>query len=526
MHLKAASIFKEHSNFKTKLILLFCLTCLMLVHALFWYLVSDSRAVVLVSGSLFACFILFYILISRGAEFSKLYLAALLCSGLIFSVLLTPFSVPDEDYHFAASYSWSNLLMGYGYQDEDPLVMRACDAEFYQNKSVRVDRAAFITLIDGLGQPFSEDNGLVLATTNRTHELSSNLPQEKLPSAIGITLARLLGLSPTYLFLVGRLCNAVLFSLLFYLAFKIAPFGKNAFVCVSLLPMSLHLGASYSYDSFVIPMGALLIALFLRAIYSDEGISKIEIGQLLIATVLLAPCKLIYSAIVLLAILIPVERFRSRKVWLAFACTCLLAAVFSIGLTKLGSLMAAPQNVALQSGSLDQRGEETGSFYSASDVIQHPVDTFTILLKTFDSYLFDYLRQMIGCSLGWLQSELIAPGIYAIIYFILLIISGQADLHDRLKQPARIRLLEFLIFVVVCLSVMFVMLFSWTFNTESLISGVQGRYFLPVLVLLLLSTRLPCLYFDKVLSVYLFVCILFINSIYLIRTFAVAIALC
>lgn len=518
-------LYECRENLKKRVPLFIFLTCLVLVHVFFWFSVSGSRAVLLVGGLLIVGLIFIYILIFKDVNFSKLYLAVLLCSGMVFSIFFTPFSVPDEDYHFAASYSWSNLIMGYGYQEEDPLVMRECDAEFYKNKSSRIDRTAILTLIDGLKQPFSFENNIVLATTNRSHELSSNLPQEKIPSAIGITLARLLGLSPYYLFLIGRLCNVLVSSLLFYLAFRISPIGKNAFVCTSLLPMTLHLGASYSYDSFIIPMGALLAALYLRAIYAESRISKIEIAQLLIGTALLAPCKIIYSFIALLAILIPVNRFKSKGSWFVFVCSCLLTAFFAIGLSRLGSFIPMSSNEASQNVILDKRGEETGVFYTLSDAIHQPLDIFMLIFKTLDVYAFDYLKQMTGCSLGWLQSELIAPGVYTVVYLLFLLISGQADFHDGAKQPIWHRFAELLIFIAVGLSVMLVMLFSWTFNTETVISGVQGRYFLPALVLLLLSIRVSHLTFDVVLTKVLFIGILYVNSFYLIRTFAIAIAL-
>lgn len=500
-------------------------TAALIIHLLFWFATSDSRAVLLFGGLLLALFLLFFFLTIWGADFSKLYLAALLCSGLVFSFLFTPFSVPDEDYHFVASYSWSNLMMGYGYQEQDPIVMRSCDAELYQYRSARIDRTAYLSMIDGLGQSTVSDNSTVLVTTNRSYELSSNLPQEKVASAAGITLARLLGMNSYQLYLIGRICNVIMFSALFYLAFRIAPFGKNAIVCISFLPMSLHLAASYSYDAFIIPMGAVLIALFFRAIKRTDGITVKDAAWLWAVTALLAPCKIVYSFIALLAILIPFKRFKSKGYWFAFVCSCLLVAAFAIALTRLGSLMPAAQGGAAQDGLLDKRGEETGVFYSISDVLCNPLHMVLLLLRTFSVNSSDYLLQMIGGALGWMQADLVAPSVYVVVYSVLLLISGQGDADDLVRQPIRHRVLEFLIFAAALLSVMFAMLFNWTFNYENVIAGVQGRYFLPVLPLLLLSIRQSHLRFDQPLMKHLFLCMIFVNSFYLIRLFAIGIAL-
>ena len=56
-----------------------------------------------------------------------------------------------------------------------------------------------------------------------------------------------LGFAPA-LFL-GRLANLLLFAALPALAVKVAPFGKRVFTVAALLPMTLHLAASFSRDA-------------------------------------------------------------------------------------------------------------------------------------------------------------------------------------------------------------------------------------------------------------------------------------
>lgn len=68
-------------------------------------------------------------------------------------------------------------------------------------------------------------------------------------SAAAVFLAYVLhfGFAPA-LFL-GRLANLLLFAALAALAVKTAPFGKRVFTVAALLPMTLHLAASFSRDA-------------------------------------------------------------------------------------------------------------------------------------------------------------------------------------------------------------------------------------------------------------------------------------
>lgn len=81
-----------------------------------------------------------------------------------------------------------------------------------------------------------------------------------LPQALGITLGRLLSLGQVLTIYLGRLCNLAFFVLCGWLAVRLAPFGKMAFFGAALLPMTLELVSSLSYDGFAISLGFLCTA--------------------------------------------------------------------------------------------------------------------------------------------------------------------------------------------------------------------------------------------------------------------------
>ena len=90
-------------------------------------------------------------------------------------------------------------------------------------------------------------------------------------SAAAVFLAYVLhfGFAPA-LFL-GRLANLLLFAALAALAVKTAPFGKRVFTVAALLPMTLHLAASFSRDAPLLGLCFVFTALLMDAAF---GIRK------------------------------------------------------------------------------------------------------------------------------------------------------------------------------------------------------------------------------------------------------------
>ena len=133
-----------------------------------------------------------------------------------------------------------------------------------------------------------------------------------------------------------------------------------------------------------------------------------------------------------------------------------------------------------------------------------------------------YLTSLIGGSLGWFQANLRAPYFYLFVYCVVMLIAAQKDSSDSNDFPPS---LKFVCLVIICLCLfgcMLSMYLGWTFNTESIIQGVQGRYLLPVLLLGLMVVRWRPLAIDLKLDggISIFLCVL--NILYLIGLVATA----
>lgn len=218
------------------------------------------------------------------------------------------------------------------------------------------------------------------------------------------------------MFYLGRISNSLLYIVLVAGAFRVIPFAKNVIVCVALLPMTLHLAASYSYDSGIIGLAILLAALLLKSLYENVPFTKVELISIGACLIAIAPCKLIYIPIILLFLLIPGNKFgrlRNKVIVFVILVSFAIAAVMIFRLAGVVSL-------ATSSNSVDYRGMESGTFYSLNDLLADPIGTFLLFARTTFINMGFYLHSMIGGSLGWFQANLQAPFILILLYFCVL----------------------------------------------------------------------------------------------------------
>ena len=515
-----------------KLFACLCVLLFLLLFSIFWFLQSARKASLLFSLMLSFIFVAIYVLWSRQSLLvscsTRLLAVSLLVSGLAYGAVFTPFSAPDEDYHYSASYVLSNFMLGQGYQSEDPVPMREDDANFFKGRNINLSSSGYDSLKEAFSEPFCQSNQITYVQTNRSHSISGNPPQCKIASALGITIARLLGLSSYLTYYFGRFFNLALYVFIIALAFRITPIGRSIFAVVSLLPMSLHLAVSYSYDAFVIPMSMLLIALCLRAIKGKGPIERNEWLSIGVVGAVLAPCKVIYVLLVFMCVFIPKERFDSRANEVAIKGGCILVSLMPVLIMRMGSILMTAGVASSNQPTLSSRGgnqNDLGTYYTVSDVLHDPLKFLFMIVRTLDQFGFQYLQRMVGGTLGWFQAEIVAPDLMVVALTMVLALSVFTSADDNLTISSACRISAALLFLLGSLSVLAALLFSWTFTTDNVIYGVQGRYFIPFLPWLLLSLRSRRMNISANMIPVLICAISFLNVLNLIRIFSVALTL-
>ena len=244
----------------------------------------------------------FWLLLGRKA---RPVLAMLICGGLLgaaFTVVTPSLVAPDEYTHLAVAYQYAGRLLGQPVLSEDgTLLVRACDAPYFGDRTGDIGIFAYKTMGEGLAQP---GGGVPDTRTEISVDMTGRIWYLYLGQTAGIALARLLGLNFFAMLLMGRLGNLVLYLALSALGVRLA--AKNQrwlFAAAALLPMSLQLAGSLSADALVLGMCYAFTALCfaLRRHAARPG----ELAALLILTACIGPAKAIYLPVVLLCLIIP-----------------------------------------------------------------------------------------------------------------------------------------------------------------------------------------------------------------------------
>lgn len=412
-----------------------------------------------------------------------LYLIGGLSLGLVYVLIIPISAVPDEFTHMYTAYDISAGMLG---EDNDTLIMRADDA--YSGYAAKnLTRADYVYQYDGVFDGVTDDrmvdSGIVATGYPRYLYIVSGL---------GITVGRLLGAGTTIMYLMGRFFNMLVFVLSVYYAIKKLPFGKGLVFVWAMLPITLQQTGSFSYDSPILSLSILVVASTIYALYGEEKDKRKRIINYivwLISSLLIIPCKghALVPLVMLILLLVPryirENRDKMKKYKpLALVLGVIFVLVTILFLVKIVKNVTLPENI--NNNYIAWAGQNG---YTVGFFVKHPIRLLEILINTLWFKSDMYLTQMLGGMLGWLEIDI--PMIFILGFLLLLIYTAMRKEHEEqmIRNGERIYII-LMALGVVALSVMG-MLLNWTPNSLLVVEGVQGRYFLPALVPIMLALR-------------------------------------
>ncbi len=466
----------------------------------------------------------------RDPGLPRLYFVLGLFLGVLFLRVMPGLSAPDEMGHYITAYRLSSRLMGR--EDLTPVhglaAVRAADYPLEDLSGVKTpeipddeEPAAEV-----LGNPLRYSTYRTIRDWDQRYPrgeemVSSGLadvrttPVMYLPQALGMTAARLLHGNALLLTGLARFLNLFCFLLLTAAAIRQLPFGKEILFGVGLLPMTLHLAASMSYDAGILGCAFLLTAELLRLAFRADRVRIRDLAGVFLLTAALSPCKMVYSCLVLLFLLIPARKFGSgagaessgkkremcRKLAVFVLLLCVSAgSIALVNSSVIRGYAAASRAESDIAGTVSETtgqliaegdvvtagGEVLRSGYTVSELLHRPLFLLRMVCGTFSLQSREILCDMIGMRLGNLDPLLGAPFFAVLLYLLGLLLLAV----KKPEEPVHLTLPEKLwtgtTAVLVLLLTAAAMLLSWTGRDAGIIEGIQGRYFLPVLPLFLM----------------------------------------
>ena len=215
-------------------------------------------------------------------------------------------SAPDEPTHYISAYYWSNILMLQDPDDDQGHVyIRAQDATLEDLNGEREDVETGLSEgTEIFGQSLDEETYHLVhnwdydtesGTTTSILQRMETTPLVYLPAALGISVARTFNAKPLVLLNFGKVFNLIAFMLMVFWAVKRTPIGKEVMMGSTLLPMTITLAASMSYDAMLIGLSYVFIAEVLYLAFEKEKIAWKDIIILAVILAIMSPCKLVYG---------------------------------------------------------------------------------------------------------------------------------------------------------------------------------------------------------------------------------------
>ncbi len=423
---------------------------------------------------------------------SKPWLAFLVVftAGLFYQFALPAYSAPDELSHYDTAYAVSNDWLNISPTTEGAtLVKRTTDAQ-----STYVD---YYT--DAYTYRYIAENFFAGSDGTYIEESATLLGPYYLPyylSAIGLTLGQLLGWGGIFTTFFARCLNLLFFAAMTAFSVKLAPFGKNIFIAVALLPISLHVGGSFSYDSCLLSLSFIILAFGLHLAYQKKRINWYEVSIFALLCFLIGPLKMAYFPLTLLALFIPAKRFAKtwQKYLVGFGIPLLSFAHF-----YARNFIAVIVQVSV-SVDMDEAAEHIATLQQAT-VVETPIATYTLstllaypgialklIINTFFTNFTSYVTSMLGGTLGYQDLAEVNLNILILFGFALLLIFACIKQKGDRTLPVAQRCLIGVSSLCV-LGILVMACFSWTLITYTTIWGFQGRYLVPVLAFVMYALQ-------------------------------------
>ncbi len=416
------------------------------------------------------CYIL--IMVFR-AKPHQIFVIAGTCMALCYAFLLPPGTVPDEIGHIETTYYYSNKLLGIEEPDAESIYVRKTDQEaigklqttptlkeynyFILNITHRSDDTKLVKIDATKGS----DNWLLYA-----------------PAILGVTAGRLIGLNGITTLYAGRFFMMFVYLIFAFFAIKRVPVGKAAMFIIVLSPMFIQQSCSYSYDAMPIELTTLFVAELFSVLYEDRKMRKRDIIILSALAFVIASCKAgTYIPECLLLFLIPKEKYESEKQCRRMRIGFLVVMILGFLINSIPYLMMV-LGITEATTELQQYSNSLNC-YTVSDVLFNPGNTVRVLITTFLQYIDFYFEGSFAGPLGWLNIGINPMWGYLMAGLMLLSVTAVKDEPEYITKKQRVWIaLALLATVAMVTAAMFV---SWTGKGSTTISGIQGRYFTPIL---------------------------------------------
>lgn len=399
--------------------------------------------------------------------------------GLVFIFFVPPFQKPDEVAHYyrVASLaqgeftcSTSGDSSGFSLKEKYFLLPQVYDTNRIAfNYEEKFDK----DLLRNFDKSLNEQNENVEFTG------FCSLPFiPYIPFTISFWLSELFNYIPISFYL-SRIVAFTIFIVCVLLAFNNLKESKLKWVIVlySLIPMVLHQASAVGYDYMQLALAPLIFSYVFRFL-SEEKIKKKDMVLFFISSLLFVFVKAGYYFLPLIYFLIPYKKIcKSKKKYL------LITVGFLLSICAVALFMT----LFFKSVNIFSQTDDVNAIEQLKNLFDIRF-TLNLVKTTISTHMASYIKGFIG-AFGWLDYTLSSYA-YLLVFFIVFLLANYIQQEIIFNNYLKLFLSSSLILVGGIVFLFVSLYLTWNEVGATIISDVQGRYFLvyfPIMLIWLSS---------------------------------------
>lgn len=408
---------------------------------------------------------------NKKIEYHKQFIVLAIAFG-IFYFLATPFpNGTDEGSHFLRVFKLSQKYTSLSFEEDSlfpPAFQKAMD--YNNNRDMTYENYA--NEFEAFSMNSDERKDLIGYYWN----IKLYSPIQYIPQIIGVTAGRVISDNVVIIGMCGRITGYIFWIMLCAYAIKIMPNKKLFLTILCLLPVNIFSAICISGDTVTNAVCTLFIAFIYRKVYLKEKITKKEQIIAIITACMIALCKIVYLPFVTLVLLLKYENFENKKDLRKFVIIVItLSVIVGIGWLVIGSMNLANSNEA--------SGEQL------KFILNHPFKYVLVILNTMTAKGAQFIYQLCTGDELMCHAKTTVYPIISYIYSIILFLSVFIEeMKEKIEVSLPRKIWIALIMVGTALLIVTAIYIQWTSLWEvgkDIILGIQGRYFIPVIALLI-----------------------------------------
>lgn len=424
---------------------------------------QNSLLIIITIGALIEialCALLYYAK-NHHWHIETIFLTFGLSIGTLYVFAIPLSCAPDENTHFFRIYEISKGQLvsevdptGQLTGSVQPVNVQNVVNDLYQGSVTYEQLAGKLSI-------YESDETAFMANTAQGYNVMNYLPH-----LAGMMFARIFNPPIIVTAYAAKLFHMITCVIILYFCIKYIPFLKRVVFVFAFFPIVMQGMTTLSADGFIISCSIALITYILYATNKKDFRFKAWHSILLLFLCLAVTLgKFIYAPLCLLLFTIPKERFGSIQKK--------LIVIFSLGIitaiTLLSWMMVIPPLSSI-----------TDTSAQMNSLISNPFGFIIMLFRSLIVQAPFYIASFYGRYLEWFNLAL------SIVYIALLAIFTLYLSVNSRKEGAVSKSFKWLsIFAILfaIVTLFLIMYLQWTNTSSEVIGGVQGRYFLPLFLL-------------------------------------------